>query len=48
MADSVLSWVIKVPLLAYLFYIAVEDLENGGINTTADAPAPPATADRMN
>ena len=44
-ADSVLSWVIKVPLLAYLFYTAVSDLDNG--IHQVDSPAPPPTADRM-
>lgn len=47
-ADSVLSWVIKVPTLAYLFYTAVDDLENGVVDAAVDAPAPPPTADRMN
>jgi hypothetical protein len=50
-ADTVISWVLKLPLLAVLFYLAVEHLNLGGSDPVAEALAqpndPPMTAERL-
>ena len=44
-ADSVISWIIKVPLLAIVTYLAIDHLDNGQL----DIPGvnPPVTNERM-
>ena len=44
-AATVFSWIIKLPFLFALVYMAIDSLGLGG--NEVEAPAPPPTADRM-